>query len=218
MLAVASAGLLVIASFSAFSYTFSDEKDKPQAIPESEALGLPVDISLVFTETEANYDTSDGSYVVVHEGIIDSRRHCEFCTVIEFRDGPSSDTPDVSWIADRNFDIVGAKKVTFYAMGERGGESVIFNAAGKKVDRVLGGTLVEALDFAVETKPVTLTNEWQKYELDLSTTNLAGVSSPFGIEAERGENTGITRIFIKGMMLESEPATDPLPLEMPAAG
>lgn len=112
-------------------------------------MGLPVDLSLTYTKTERNYNTLDGSFLIVYENIVDTRRQCEFCTVIEFRNGPMSDVPDVSWTADRLFDISGAKKVTFYAMGDEGGEQVRFNAAGKKIDRVLDGRLAQVLDFDV---------------------------------------------------------------------
>jgi hypothetical protein len=170
-------------------------------------------MAAVFTEPDRQYNTIDGSYVQVQENIVDTRRHCEFCTVIELRQGSSNDAVDVSWSALRNFNIEGAKKVTFYVMGEDGDESVVFKGAGKKVDRILNGKLSKALDFDVSTKPVKLTKDWQKLEVDLSKASMRGVTNPFGIGLEEGQNTGPVRIFVKGMILEDEPAQDAVPLE-----
>jgi hypothetical protein len=97
-------------------------------------------------------------------------------------------------------------------MGDEGGEEVVFKGAGKKVDRMLNGKLARALDFDVSTKPVKLTTDWEKFEVDL-TANLRGVTNPFGIGIEDGQNTGPVRVFIKGMILEDDPPVDPVPLE-----
>ncbi len=102
--------------------------------------------------------------------------------------------------------------MTFYAMGEEGGESVVFKGAGKKVDGLLNGRLAKVLDFDVATQPVRLTDDWQKFEVDLSGSSLTGVTNPFGIGID-GQNTGPVRIFVKGMILEDTPATDPVPLQ-----
>lgn len=204
----AAIGLASIVAFVSFSY-LSGKTDE-QAIPQSEAVGLPVDLPILFTETERNYNTVDGSYAVVYENIVDSRLGCEFCTVVELRDGPSSDVPDVSWVADRSFNVRGAQKVTFYAMGDRGGEEVRFMAAGNKVETILDGRLATILDFDVRTKPVTLTNEWEKFEVDLSGADLASVTSAFGIEPMEGQTV---RVFLKGITIEAEPAEEPLERE-----
>jgi hypothetical protein len=42
---------------------------------------------------------------------------------------------------------------------------------------------------------------------------MRGVTNPFGIGLEEGQNTGPVRIFVKGMILEDEPAQDAVPLE-----
>lgn len=213
LMAVAAAAVLTAASFSFIPGMLAGERTSPEPVPESEALELPVDLSRVYTEPDRSYNTLDGSYAQVLENIVDTRRHCEFCTVIEFRQGSSSDPVDVSWSALRNFNIEGAQKVTFYAMGDEGGESVVFKAAGKKVDGLLGGRLAKVLDFDVATEPVRLSGEWQKYEVDLSDASLAGVTNPFGISLEDNQNSGPVRIFVKGMVLEDKPATDAVPLQ-----
>jgi hypothetical protein len=213
LLAVAAAAVLTIASFSFIPSMLAGENSSPDPVPESEALDMPVSLAALYTEADRRYNTLDGSYAQVQENVIDTRRHCEFCTVVELRQGSSNDAVDVSWSALRNFNIEGAKKVTFYVMGEEGDESIVFKGAGKKVDRLLDGKPSKVLDFDVKTKPVKLSKEWQKLEVDLSGANMRGVTNPFGVGLEEGQNTGPVRIFIKGMILEDEPADNGVPLE-----
>jgi hypothetical protein len=208
LIVAAAIGLAGVVALVSFSYL--PGKTGEQAIPQSEAVGLPVDLPLLFTETGRNYNTVDGSYAVVYENIVDSRLGCEFCTVVELRDGPSSDIPEVSWAADRSFNIRGAQKVTFYAMGDRGGEEVRFMAAGKEVETTLNGRLARVLDFDVRTKPVTLTNEWEKFEVDLAGADLTSVTGAFGIEPMEGQTV---RIFLKGIAIEADLAEEPLERE-----
>jgi hypothetical protein len=207
---IVAAGIGLTGIIALVSFSLLPGKTGEQAIPQSEAVGLPVDLPLLFSKTERNYNTIDGSYAIVYENIVDSRLGCEFCTVVEFRDGPSSDIPIVSWAADRSFNVSGAQKVTFYAMGDRGGEEVRFMAAGDKVERVLDGRLTSVLDFDVKTRPVTLTNEWEKFEVDLSGSDLASVTSAFGIEPMEGQTV---RVFLKGITIEAEPPEEPLERE-----
>ena len=70
------------------------------------------------------------------------------------------------------FDLTGAKKLTFWARGEKGGER------GEEVK--LGGItgLYPDSDIA-GIGPVMLTEEWKKYEIDLSGKDLSYISGGF---------------------------------------
>lgn len=183
--------------------------DDAEQVPEAVALNRPVDMALIYTEPEKAYNTLDGSYVLVYEDVIDSRRHCEFCTVIEFHDGIMRDGVTVSWAAERLFDIKGTGKVTFYVMGDEGGEKIRFNAAGKKLPDA-AGRAPDRRDFSIKTKPVILTDQWEKFEIDLNGTDMTGVTNPLGIEVGEGQSA---RVWVKGLTLEDGQAEDPLPEE-----
>lgn len=205
----AASVLVIVIAATLFLYTGGRDSQ----VSETEALEVPTDLSLIYTDVNRDYNRVDGSFIVVHENVIDSRRHCEFCSVIEFFDRPSGGTAAVSWSADRDFSMQGADKITFYAMGEEGGETVQFKAAGARLDlgtlgrTDLGGALSDTVDFAIETKPVTLTDEWQQFEIDLRGENLTSVSDALAIQVGDGQRA---TVWIKGLTLEEGPASDAL--------
>ena len=214
-LLAALAAALLLTSFSVVAYFGGTKAQNNQGIAgEAEAVKLPADLINIYKNSEKYYDNLDGGYLYVHDNIVDTRRHCEFCTSIDYQPGVSTDNLDLSWAADKNFNISGAKKVTFYVMGDEGGEVVKFKAAGKKIDKVLsGGKKAKDLDFGVVSKPVKLEKKWQKLEIDLTKANLNGVTNPFGIGIEKADNKGPVRIFVKAMILDDSPADNPLPVE-----
>lgn len=213
-LLAALAAALLLTSFSVFAYFGGNNKaPSNQGVGEAEAVKLPADLISVYKNNEKYYDNLDGGYLYVHDNIVDTRRNCEFCTSIDYQPGVSTNNLDLSWAADKNFNISGAKKVTFYVMGDEGGEVVKFKAAGKKIDKVTAGKASKELDFGIVSQPVKLDKGWKKMELDLTKANLNGVTNPFGIGIEKADNKGPVRIFVKAMILDDEPATDPLPVE-----
>ncbi|WP_337862418.1 hypothetical protein [Nitrososphaera sp.] len=229
-LLAALAGALLLTSFSVITYfggsnnnsgnnsSLSAKQTQLSGIQESEAVQLPADMINIYNRNEKYYNNIDGGYVYVHDNIIDTRRHCEFCTSIDYKPGLTTDNLDLSWASDRNFNISGAKKVTFYVMGDEGGEKVNFKAAGKKIDRMVNGKAEKAVNFDVVTQPVTLTKDWEKFEIDLSKSDLTGVSNPFGIGIEKGYNDKPVRIFVKAIILEEGPAQEPLPVKEKGKG
>ncbi len=68
------------------------------------------------------------------------------------------------------YDLSGAKKLSFWARGESGGE---------KIDIKVGtiGRDKKYYDTAVVSMPVTLTKEWTKYEIDLSGKDLSRIKT-----------------------------------------
>lgn len=103
----------------------------------------------------------------------------QHCMKLEFR------SPDnfggIIWQAPANdwgdkpggFDLTGAKKITFWARGENGGE---------KVDFVMG--VLKDKPFSdsanAEKKGVELTKEWKQYEIDLADMDLTHIKTGFG--------------------------------------
>lgn len=214
LLLTALSGALLITAFSLFTF-FSNGNDesKFEPVQESEAVHFPAHMTDIYTKSEKYYDNLDGGYLFVHDNIVDSRLNCEFCTSVDYQQGFSTGELDLSWAADKQLNLKGAKKVTFYVMGEDGGEKVKFKAAGKKLDKIINGTQAKDVDFGIESQPVVLEDVWKKFSIDLTKEDLTGVSNPFAIGIDRDYNAGPVRIFIKAIMLEDEPAIDPLPEE-----
>ncbi|MGI0019842.1 MAG: hypothetical protein ACREAY_05180 [Nitrososphaera sp.] len=213
LLLAALSGALLVTTLSAFAYFGNNAKSKLEPVQESEAVHFPAHMIDIYTKSEKYYDNLDGGYLYVHDNIVDSRRHCEFCTSVDYQQGFSTGTLDLSWAADKQFNLNGAKKVTFYVMGDEGGEKVKFKAAGKKIDKIINGTLAKDVEFGIESQPVVLTDEWKKFEIDLTKTDLNGVSNPFAVGIDRDYNDGPVRIFIKAILLENDPVQNALPVE-----
>jgi hypothetical protein len=73
---------------------------------------------------------------------------------------------------DGGYNLTGAKKLSFWARGEKGGEVVEFK---------LGGTLSSHPDSDnISSGEITLTQDWTEYTIDLSEADLAYVSAGFG--------------------------------------
>ena len=67
--------------------------------------------------------------------------------------------------------LKGAKKVTFYARGAKGGETVIFRVGG------LRGKDYSDTDMSQEK--ITLTNEWQQYSINLRGKDMSHIIGGF---------------------------------------
>jgi hypothetical protein len=71
------------------------------------------------------------------------------------------------------FNLIGARKLKFWARGEKGGETVNFKFG------VLGADKKYADSAAGETSTSKLTKEWQEYTIDLSGKNLTRIKTGF---------------------------------------
>lgn len=82
--------------------------------------------------------------------------------------------PANNWGAKKGgYDLTGAKKLVFWARGAKGGEQL--NEVG--VGGISGGEFEDSDKIA--TGPITLTKEWQKFEIDLAGANLSYISGGF---------------------------------------
>lgn len=83
--------------------------------------------------------------------------------------------PDGNWGDKIGFSLVGAKKISFYAKGERGGEIVEFKSGGIRTE---GKPYQDS--FMKSTGEVVLTTTWTKYTIDLSDLTEKHLSSVIG--------------------------------------
>jgi len=122
-----------------------------------------------------------GGKATVTKQAVTIEGHNSVSTRIEYLRGNKSwagifwQHPDGNWGDKIGFSLVGAKKISFYAKGERGGEIVEFKAGcvaseGKPYqDR-----------FCKTTNEVVLTTSWTKYTIDLSDLKENQLSSVIG--------------------------------------
>lgn len=114
---------------------------------------------------------------------------------IEYQQGPKGWTgiywqyPDGNWGEKPGFNLSGAKRISFYAKGERGGEIVEFKAGG-----ISSGKYKDT--FMKSTGKQKLTNNWKKYEIDLSQEDLTNVIGAFAWVVAGSDNGGHAITYI----------------------
>ncbi|MGC2575516.1 MAG: hypothetical protein WA364_28755, partial [Candidatus Nitrosopolaris sp.] len=112
--------------------------------------------------------------------LLDANPNCEVCTFIKYIPGPIGKA-GVAYKSAQILDLTGAQRIVFFAKGQLGGENVAFVAIGKPSNtQPVPPNIFTNINFAVISKNITLTSDWQRYQLSLNGTGTTGVSDPFG--------------------------------------
>jgi hypothetical protein len=189
------AGSLVLASvFSPLDASKQDQSPPHADAPVAGSTQMPLLVKDVFKYRERGGDAIGGSsYFRMDEEFVDSENHCDFCIAMEYTPGPSGRAIVALWNSEP-LDLGSAKKLVFSARGENGDERLVTYAAGSD----FGGRLAEGdnstspensgLDdvrFSA-SKDLTLTTQWQTYEIDLEGADLSQVTHAFAFEILEG--------------------------------
>jgi PKD repeat protein len=209
IIAVLAGSLMLTGIFSFDSIIFS--KEHKYQVQEAEAQALPFEVRDHFSEKKL---AGDANNIRVNEDFIDPENHCEFCTVVEYRPGPQG-VAGFAYENDTGLDLVGAKKVRFWVMGEEGNEKIKFKIAGRSLDNIQDrrpnrptNSIFESENFALTTGEVTLANNWKRYEVDLAGVSLDDITHPFGFELSKGNGAQKQVIYIKGLVFDNEPVKE----------
>lgn len=190
-------------------------EDDEHQLGTAEAVRFPFHAERVYALKEiggASPIASDP--VTVHDNVVSGRIACEFCTRIEYIPGMLGRT-ELSLASDTSYDLTGAKKVTFFAMGAEGEEVITIKAAGKKIIDQDTGKVTE-VKYKTYTKPVKLEKTWKKLEVNLGQGNMKDITNAFGIEIKRSDNNNSDEpivLYIKEIVFEKSAASNPLPAE-----
>ena len=93
------------------------------------------------------------------------------------------------------FDLIGYKRLTFYARGAKGGEKIAeFKVGGITGD--YGDSDVQSIG------PVILTTEWKKYIIDLADKNLSNIIGGFAWSASHDDNPNGFVIYLDEIRFE----------------
>src|SRR5918992_1222563 len=155
--------------------------------------------------------------VRVEEFNNDADRNCEMsCIFVEFTPGRNGKV-GLAYVADSPMDLSGAKRVHFFLMGDKGGEMVKVYVAGKSPSsgQNPGGQNASSLrpdslfkEKFAKTGAITLTNDWERYEISLAGVDLTGITAPFAIELLKGRNSAPQAVYFKFIVYENL-AVDP---------
>jgi PKD domain-containing protein len=153
------------------------------------------------------------SALQVDENFVDPENHCEFCTRLVYKPGQQGVAGIAYSTSGNSLDLSDAKSVHFFARGEKGGEKVKFEAAGKDIASLTSGStndnLFSNIKFAMATKTVTLSDIWKSYTIDVgdsSRTDLTDITHPFAIDVLKGNGGGQKQvvIYVKAVVFDTK--------------
>ena len=148
-----------------------------------------------------------GDPLRVEEWMNYAERNCEMsCVWMEFRPGTYGKA-GLAYISDNPMDFSGADRVHFFLMGEKGGETVKVYLAGKNPSAGEEADSLFKEKFALSTDVITLTNNWERYEISLEGVDLRGITAPFAIEL-LGNTSALQAAYYKFIVYENR-AVDP---------
>jgi hypothetical protein len=205
VVAVFAISIMLIGLFSLDSIIFN--QGHGYHFQEAGAQALPFEVRDRFSEKKL---AGDANNIKVNEDFVDPEKHCEFCTLVEYWPGPQG-VAGFAYENDAGLDLTGAKKMRFWIMGEEGNEKIRFKIAGKSLDNIQDrpanrpiNSIFKSESFALTTEEVTLSNDWRRFEVDLSGVSLDGITDPFGFELSKGDGAQKQVIYIKGVVFDDE--------------
>jgi len=117
--------------------------------------------------------------------------------------------PENNWGAlPGGYDLTGATSLTFWVRGENGGEKVKFFVGGIGT---CGDEYPDSLRPAVSTEVISLTSDWQKYEIDLRGQELSRIIGGFGWSANQCSNPDGATFYLDDIVFEVDPSPPPMP-------
>lgn len=197
------AGSLIIAGI------FAENFEGLQHGPNADASRMPLDVTEAFTSRQRGGDALGGPiYVQVDEGFVDDDNHCEFCIALEYKPGPQGKAL-IAFTSVNPVDIGDAKKLTFAARGQEGGETLSIYVAGTKEKSSSGmdeagpsgleHSGLKGIKFSA-TDTITLGKAWQVYKLDLQGTGLSEVTHGFAFEVLKGKGNERQVVYLDSII------------------
>ena len=113
---------------------------------------------------------------------------------------------------DDKLDLGNSQRIVFFAKGQPSEQKTSVVAVGNEtqVSSKNDTEIFAKINFSVVTDNVSLTNDWQRFEIGLNGTALSDATYPFGIQLV-ADSTQKQIFYIKGVTLDNKPAQNPLP-------
>lgn len=106
--------------------------------------------------------------------------------------------PDNNWgNMPGGYDLSKYSRLTFWARGKEGGERAEFKVGG-----LSRGSYPDSLQPAATTQPITLSNEWTKYSIDLTGKDLHRIGGGFVWVSSRASNPEGCTIYLNDIQFE----------------
>ena len=191
---------------------------------------LLTSIELLELVDKAGDASEDSSYLKMSPGGGDE----ECCQTIQYTPGPLG-VAGITFKDPEAFDLTNAKRVVFFAMGQNGGETMKFMAAGSTASNAsldgegpglippssngsvsLPADIFSDKKFGRITQDIVLEKNWNRYQISVDGLDLKEITDPFGFvisstnnNNNNGSGTPIS-FNLKGVTYDTKPATDPV--------
>lgn len=144
----------------------------------------------------------DGKCVAINDAWVDNCGGSRSCIQAQFdRDcsATGSGWAGVFWLEPANnwgntkggFNLTGAKKLDFWARGEKGGEVVTFKMGGVGMGHQYPDSDAATMD------PVVLTKDWKEYSIDLTGKDLSHIIGGFAWIGTAKENQSNITFYLR---------------------
>jgi PKD repeat protein len=184
----------------------------------AEAATLPLAVDWHYKIKEKVGDAASGSRVIIDDGYIDAENHCEICTRIEYTPG-SLGQAGLAYAFDKPQDLSGANRVTFFMMGEKGGEKVKFKAGGNGVAASSSDSEEIADGITNNTNPTRRENEREAGPQREALAPPGLLKQQFAVTTEEVELENDWRKYSIGLEgLDLKSVTHPFGMEFPGKG
>jgi hypothetical protein len=203
---IGAAALLVATAIGLFVTLRQTNAQAPaqQAVASASAsrsvLKLPMALTSEFFPSGWMGDGEAGQkYLSVSKIGVDVDGKNKIATKIVYQRGPKGwagiywQHPDKNWGDQPGLDLTGARKITFIARGEKGGEVVEFLAGGIKGQH--------ADTFKKSIGDALLTTAWQPFEIDIEGLDLRNVVGAFAWSAPIPE-TGELTFYVADLQIQ----------------
>jgi hypothetical protein len=146
----------------------------------------------------------DGRCVAINDVWVDNCGDSRSCIQLQFdRDCSAIGTgwAGIYWLAPANnwgdvkggYNLTGAKKLVFWARGEKGGEVVTFKMGGTGMGHSYPDSDGAASD------PIKLTKDWKEYSIDLTAKDLSYISGGFAWVGTAKENQSNITFYVRNI-------------------
>ncbi|MCP4549725.1 MAG: hypothetical protein GY835_24985 [bacterium] len=184
---IVAAAIGIIPSLTVDSSSSStDEKPSSSSTASSAAMTFPVGLEIHFYPSGWMGDgggEQGSEFLSVEPEVVEINGEKVAGIKILYRPGSKGwagiywQSPENNWGAYPGLDLTGAKRITFYARGQNGGEIAEFKSGGIREDQLTGRTHHDSFEQSLGR--LVLQKLWRKYSIDLSNKDLSNVIGGF---------------------------------------
>ena len=153
---------------------------------------------------------------IINNDFVDPDDNCDFCTQVNYTAGMGGKAAIAYDLGA--LDLTESKRIVLFAMGQRGGEKIALMAAGieshDKPERKAQADIFDGIRFQIATQNITLSDNWQRYEIRTVGFDLKDIKYPFGFVLFENNSASSSNqvIYLKGVTFDNKPARNPVAL------